>query len=192
MSRAETGSQAFFNPSHARIEAVSSTEKLSHLLDDGAPPDPSAHGPFAAMRRVLPSGEVIRFLLVGGFNTVFSIALSSGFVLLFGHLLPHAGKPLIVDFAFSISTPLSITVAFLCYKHFVFRTKGNYLKEWLRCFAVYSVSFPMGLVILPTATHLFQRVSLTHPFAPFLALIVNSLIIACYSYFAHKKFSFKR
>jgi len=28
--------------------------------------------------------------------------------------------------------------------------------------------------------------------APFLAGLVNSLIIACYSYFAHKKFSFKR
>jgi putative flippase GtrA len=180
------------NPTHARIETVDSPEKHSILIDDGAPPDPRAQGPFAAMRRVLPSGEVIRFLLVGGFNTAFSLALYSGFVLLFGRLFPTRGKPLIADFAFAISTPLSITVAFLCYKHFVFRTKGNYLKEWLRCFAVYSVSFPMGLVILPTATHLFQRVALTHPYAPFLAGIVNSILIACYSYFAHKKFSFKR
>ena len=153
-----------------------------------APP----HGPFAAMRRMLPAGEVIRFLLVGGFNTAFSLALYSGFVILFGHLLPHRGKPLIADIAFALCTPVAITVAFLCYKHFVFRTKGNYLKEWLRCFAVYSVSFPMGLVILPTATHLFQRASLTHPYAPFLAGLVNSVCIACYSYFAHKKFSFKR
>jgi putative flippase GtrA len=144
------------------------------------------------MRRVLPGGEVIRFLLVGGFNTAFSLALYSGFVILFGRLLPNAGKPLIADIAFALSTPVGITVAFLCYKHFVFRTKGNYLKEWLRCFAVYSVSFPMGLAILPTATHLFQRASLTHPYAPFLAGLVNSVCIACYSYFAHKKFSFKR
>ena len=130
--------------------------------------------------------------MVGGFNTGFALALGSGFVILFGHLLPHQGKPLIVDIAYVVSTPISITVAFLLYKHFVFRTKGNYLKEWLRCFAVYSVSFPMGLVILPAATNLFQRVSLTKAYAPFLALLVNSLIIACYSYFAHKKFSFKR
>jgi putative flippase GtrA len=162
------------------------------LIPDGDPPDPKAHGPFSAIRRVLPSGEVIRFLLVGGFNTVFSLALYSGFVILLSHLLPNRGKPLIADIAFAISTPVSITVAFLCYKHFVFRTKGNYLKEWLRCFAVYSISFPMGLVILPTATHLFQRFASTHPYAPFLAGIVNSLVIACYSYFAHKKFSFKR
>jgi putative flippase GtrA len=144
------------------------------------------------MRRVLPSGEVIRFLMVGGFNTLFSFVLYSALVLLFGHLLPHRGKPLIADIAFVLSTPVGITVAFLCYKHFVFRTHGNYLKEWLRCFAVYSVSFPMGLVILPTATHLFQDLALTHRTAPFLAGIVNSLVVACYSYFAHKKFSFKR
>ena len=162
------------------------------LLSDGAPPDPKAHGPFAALRRALPSGEVIRFLMVGVFNTVFSLALYSGCVIVFGNLLPHQGKPLIADIAFALSTPISITVAFLCYKHFVFRTHGNYLKEWLRCFAVYSVSFPMGLAILPTATHLFQRAPLTHPYAPFLAGLVNSLAIACYSYFAHKKFSFKR
>jgi len=176
------------------MEAVSPTEP-HHLLDqlsDEAPPDPNAHGPFAAMRRVLPSGEVIRFLLVGGFNTGFSLVLYSAFVLLFGHLLPHRSKPLIAELAFIVSTPISITVAFLCYKHFVFRTKGNYLKEWLRCFAVYSVGFPMGLVILPTATHLLQRAPLSRPYAPFLAGIVNSLVIACYSYFAHKKFSFKR
>ena len=156
------------------------------------PPDPQAHGPFAALRRVLPGAEVIRFLLVGAFNTASSLALYSGCVILLTHLLPHYGKPLVADIAFTITTPIGITVAFLCYKHFVFKTKGNYLKEWLRCFAVYSVSFPMGLVIVPTATHLFDSASLTRPYAPFLAGLVNSIIIACYSYFAHKKFSFKR
>ena len=167
-------------------------QQVADHLSDGLPPDPTAHGPFAALRRALPSGEVIRFLLVGGFNTAFSLVAYSGLVLFFGHLLPHRGKPLIADLAFVVSTPIGITVAFLCYKHFVFKTKGNYLKEWLRCFAVYSLSFPMGLVIVPTATGLLQRPLLTRPYAPFLAGLVNSIIIACYSYFAHKKFSFKR
>ena len=99
------------------------------------------------------------------FPSCSTLAASSSSAICF----PTSGKPLIADIAFAVSTPIGITVAFLCYKHFVFRTKGNYLKEWLRCFAVYSVSFPMGLVILPTATHLFERVALTHPYAPFLA-----------------------
>jgi putative flippase GtrA len=145
------------------------------------------------MRRLLPSGEVIRFLLVGGFNTLFGLVLYSGVVIFFGKLLPHRGKPLIADLSLIVSQPISITVAFLCYKHFVFKTKGNYLKEWLRCFAVYSVGFPAGLVILPVATKLFLLVKRLPPNAPpILAGIVNSAIIACYSYFAHKKFSFKR
>jgi putative flippase GtrA len=172
--------------------AVTSDNRSSSLLTDEAPADPRAHGPFAAIRRVLPKGEVIRFLMVGVSNTVSSLAIYSGFVILFGHLLPHRGKPLIAEIAFVVSTPIGITIAFLCYKHFVFRTKGNYLKEYLRCFAVYSVTFPMGLIILPAATNAFLRVALTRSYAPFLAGIVNSGIIACYSYFGHKKFSFKR
>jgi putative flippase GtrA len=161
-------------------------------LTDGTPPNPRAHGPFAAIRRALPAGEVVRFLMVGVSNTVSSLAIYSGFVILFGHLFPHRGKPLIADIAYVVSTPIGITIAFLCYKHFVFRTKGNYVKEWLRCFAVYSVSFPMGLVILPTATNIFLHLELLRASAPFLAGLVNSVIIAMYSYFAHKKFSFRR
>jgi putative flippase GtrA len=155
-------------------------------------PDPKAHGPFAALRRVLPAGEVIRFLLVGASNTIISLALYSGFVILFSHLLPHRGKPLIADISAIVSKPISITVAFLCYKHFVFRTHGNYIKELLRCFAVYGVSTPAELIILPVATHLFLFPQMTHAYAPFLAGIVNAVIIASYSYFAHKKFSFKQ
>jgi putative flippase GtrA len=179
------------NKPNTLVETEASTDHGFHLSAN-EPPDPQAEGPFAAIRRVLPGAEVIRFLMVGVFNTAFSLAIYSACVIVLGHLLPHYGKPLIVDIAFAISTPIGITVAFLCYKHFVFRTKGNYIKEWIRCFAVYSVSFPMGLVILPTATRLFEHTSLIRQYAPFLAGLVNSVIIACYSYFAHKKFSFKR
>jgi hypothetical protein len=48
------------------------------------------------------------------------------------------------------------------------------------------------LIILPVATHLFLFPQMTHAYAPFLAGIVNAVIIASYSYFAHKKFSFKQ
>jgi putative flippase GtrA len=171
------------------MKVVTSTDKAS-LLSEGAPPDPQAHGPFAAIRRVLPSGEVIRFLMVGGFNTVFSLALYNGFVFIIHRMLPNRGLPLIVDIASITSKPIAITIAFLCYKHFVFRTKGNYLKEWLKCFAVYGISTPAELIILPLATTFFVHFTIPHP--TFLAGLVNSVVIACYSYFAHKKFSFKR
>ena len=158
----------------------------------GTAPQPGPHGPFAALRRVFPAGEVIRFLLVGASNTLFSYALYAGCVILYGHLFPNLGKPLVADLASITSKPVGITVAFLGYKHFVFRTHGNYLKEWLRCFAVYGVSTPVELVILPLATKLFLLFALTRIYAPYLAGVVNSVVIAGYSYFAHKKFSFKR
>jgi putative flippase GtrA len=161
-------------------------------LPDGAPPNPRAHGPFAAIRRALPAGEVIRFLMVGVSNTLFSLGFYSLCVVIYSHLFPRCGKPLIADFASITSKPICITVAFLCYKHFVFRTHGNYLKEWLRCFAVYGVSTPAELVILPIATSIFLHIAPLRPSAPFLAGVVNSIIIALYSYFAHKKFSFRR
>jgi putative flippase GtrA len=154
-------------------------------------PEPDPHGPFASLRRAVPTGEVIRFLLVGGFNTVFSLALYNLFVLLVRHLFHN--EILIADTAQCLSMPIAITVAFLGYKWFVFRTQGNYLKEWLRCFAVYGVGFPMSiLAVLPAATAAFLAFALTRHYAANLAGIVNSLVIACYSYFAHKKFSFKR
>jgi putative flippase GtrA len=141
---------------------------------------------------MLPAGEVIRFLLVGAFNTLFSYALYAVAVRFYSGLLPSHSKVLIVDYAQITSKPIAITVAFLGYKHFVFRTHGNYLKEWIKCVTVYGVSTPIELVILSLATKAFLLPTLTHPYAPYLAGIVNSVCIASYSYFAHKKFSFKR
>jgi putative flippase GtrA len=154
-------------------------------------PAQQPHGLFTALRRAMPGGEVIRFLLVGGFNTLFSLVLYNAFVVIVRRFLRN--EYLVADIAQCISMPLSITVAFLGYKWFVFRTQGNYLKEWLRCFAVYSVGFPMSvLIVLPAATAAFLHFPLTKPYAANLAGLVNSVVIACYSYFAHKKFSFKR
>ena len=156
------------------------------------PATPPPHGPFASLRRMLPPAEVIRFLMVGVFNTVFSLVLYSGFVLLYSHLFPHRGKPLIADFASISSKPIAITVAFLCYKHFVFHTHGNYLKEWLRCFAVYGAGMIPELIALPILTRFFLAFALTHRPAPYLAGAVITVFTATLSYFGHKKFSFRR
>ena len=61
-----------------------------------------------------------------------------------------------------LSTPINITVAYFGYKLFVFRTKGNYLREWLKCFAVYGVGMIPGLVALSALTRLLQTVIHRH------------------------------
>lgn len=152
---------------------------------------------------MLPAGEVIRFLLVGVWNTIFAYALFATFVAMYVHLLPHRWLVFTADFASVTAKPLGITMAFLCYKHFVFRTKGNYLKEWMRCFAVYGVGTLPELVALPLITKFFLSFPLApvdrffllfhvQHAAPYLAGIVVAVFTAMYSYFAHKKFSFKR
>ena len=164
---------------------------------------PQPHGPFAAMRRLLPPAQVIRFLAVGVWNTGFSLILSTVLVALYSHLLPHRFILFTADFASITSKPIAISMAFLCYKHFVFRTQGNYLREWLRCFAVYGVGTLPELIALPFVTKffllfplgflnpIFLRLHIPHP-APVLAILVVAVFTAIYSYFAHKKFSFKQ
>ena len=155
------------------------------------------------MRRMLPPAQVVRFLAVGIWNTGFALILSTILVAFYSHILPHKWMLFTADFASVTSKPIAITMAFLCYKHFVFRTKGNYLREWIRCFAVYGVGTLPELIALPFVTKgfllfplgflnpLFLRLHIQHP-APVLAIIFVAVFTAIYSYFAHKKFSFKQ
>jgi putative flippase GtrA len=155
------------------------------------PTAPTPHGPFASLRKLLPPAEVIRYLLVGVWNTLFAYALYSGFVFFYGRFLPHRYLPLTVVLASASAKPIGITMAFLCYKHFVFRTHGNYLREWLRCFAVYGVGMLPELIALPILTHLLLRFAFTHRPAPYLAGAIITVFTATLSYFGHKKFSFR-
>ena len=181
----------------AKIRVDTTLETLTQLAT------PKPHGPFAAMRRLLPPSQVIRFLAVGVWNTAFSLLLSMVLVAFYSRILPHKWILFTADCASITAKPIGITMAFLCYKHFVFRTKGNYLKEWVKCFAVYGVGTIPELVALPLLTKffllfplgllgpLFTKVHITNP-AAVLAIIVVAVFTAIYSYFAHKKFSFKR
>ena len=185
------------------LETLPQPAPSAALAPIGETPEVAPHGPFASMRRLLPPAQVIRFLLVGVWNTGFALVLSTLLVALYSHILPHRWILLTADFASITSKPISITMAFLCYKHFVFHTKGNYLKEWFRCFAVYGVGTLPELLALPLVTKffllfplgflnpLFRRLHILHP-APVLAILVVAVFTAIYSYFAHKKFSFKR
>jgi putative flippase GtrA len=171
---------------------TSPNSELEAISPPSEPVDtPAPTGPFASLRRVLPTPKVLRYLLVGVWNTIFAYLLYSGFVLLYSHFLPKHYLPLTVVIASISAKPIGITMAFLCYKHFVFHTHGNYLREWLRCFAVYGVGMLPELIALPILTHLFLRFALTHRPAPYLAGAVITVFTATLSYFGHKKFSFR-
>jgi putative flippase GtrA len=135
---------------------------------------------------------VIRFLIVGACNTLFSILLQAGFAVLIAHLFPRLTQSFVAMAAVICATPFGVTFSFMGFKHFVFKTHGNYIKEWIRCFAVYSPTIPAAIIIVGIATRLFEMTALPHAYAKDAAFVVNSAIIAAYSYFGHKKFSFRK
>ena len=104
----------------------------------------------------VPGGQFGRYLCVGGFNTLFGYA-DFGFILfLLRNLLPQRYLSLTVVIASVIAFPINVTVAYFCYKFLVFRTRGNYWREWIRCIAVYGSAAVPSLLVLPVLTGLLQ------------------------------------
>ena len=107
---------------------------------------------------LFPAGQFVRYIGVGIFNTLFGYISFVVVLTLLNAILPAHLLYLTVILASILSTPLNITVAYLGYKFLVFRTKGNYLGEWLKCFAVYGTGMIPGLVALSALTRLLQSV----------------------------------
>ncbi len=136
--------------------------------------------PTGRLRRIvgkLPHDQFIRYLCVGICNTIFGYLSFAGFLFLFSHLLPQRLLYLAVVVASLVSTPINITFAYFGYKFFVFRTQGNYLMEWLRCFAVYGVGMLPGLLILSALTRVLQTALHNHR-APLLATLAHAQQLA--------------
>jgi putative flippase GtrA len=91
-----------------------------------------------------------------------------------------------------LSALLNITVAFLGYKWFVFKTKGNYLREWGRCVVVYSGVIVLGLVLLPPLVFIVSHVTGKPNTAPYIAGALLMGISVLISFFGHKHISFRQ
>jgi putative flippase GtrA len=134
----------------------------------------------------IPPGQFFRYVLVGIWNTGFGYALFVIFTYLLSRRWPQYGYiP-----ASLLSSVFSITVAFFGYKLYVFKTKGNYLAEWVRCVAVYGSSIAIGLAILPCVVFLIRHATTIDTKAPYLAAAVMTGFNAIYNFVGHKKFSF--
>lgn len=122
--------------------------------------------------------EMIKYLIVGGFNTVFGYLIGViGFLLLQNkmHIL----------FIAAISNILAISMSFLTYKTLVFKTKGDWIEEYLKCYMVYgSTALLGGLLIWIFVDYLSLNI--------WLAQAIVVLVTVCVSYFGHKKYTFKK
>jgi putative flippase GtrA len=121
--------------------------------------------------------RVLRFLITGGWNTLFGILVYAGLYELL-HDKVHYLLLLIP------SNILAITNAYIGYKLFVFKTKGNIIREYLRFYVVYGVSIGMSFVIMFC---LVDGLGL-HPVISQIACVAITTVC---SYFGHRQFSFR-
>ena len=121
--------------------------------------------------------QVLLYLAAGGWNTVFGLGLYWLAYRLFGERVHY----MVIAVAVNV---LAITNAFLCYKLIVFRTKGNWLREYVKCWIVYGGGALVSMALM------WLMVGLSG-LNPVLANFIGTFIVVIASYFGHKFFSFR-
>ena len=140
----------------------------------------------AALTKHIPPGQLGRYLVVGIWNTAFAYGTFALFTALLDRYMPASYLA-----ASLISSVLNITVSFLGYKWFVFKTQGNYLSEWARCLMVYSGGILLGLALLPPTVFLVSYLTGNPRAAPYIAGALLLGVQVILSFLGHKTFSFK-
>ncbi len=120
----------------------------------------------------------IRYLLAGGFNTVFGYAVGNGIYYGLGgrmHVLLVGG----------IAYVISSTMSFMTYKLFVFKTSGNWLNEYMKSYVVYGATAVINIILLWLLVD-----GMRIPF--WLAQLIMIVFVAIVSYLSHSRFTFYR
>lgn len=136
--------------------------------------------------------EKLRFLLVGGFNTAIS------FLIYYGFLYVTHGKEQLSLFLMNL---ININISITTMRYYVFRSKGNFWKEYSKAFSSYIVLYfiNMGLLaffvhiihlaeILPENSFLLQIPNLNKAVAQICCVTIITII----TFFVHKYFSFRK
>jgi putative flippase GtrA len=117
-----------------------------------------------------------RYLIGGAWNTTFGYGVSLILYRLLAEQLSAAEISL-------IASVIAISMAFLTYKLFVFRTRGNWLGEYMRSYLVYGVSAIIGI--------LSMSVLVDHMRMEFwLAQAIVMVGIVVFSYLANRFYAF--
>lgn len=121
--------------------------------------------------------DKLRYLFIGGVNFVISYIIFSLAVLIFGEV--H--HQLCVVLQWSISSVPS----YFNQKFFVFCTKGNYLKEYLKCCSTWVISYFLNAIILEVLLKYFiKNIFIAQFIAVFTVSVVTYIL---FKYFAFKK-----
>jgi putative flippase GtrA len=130
------------------------------------------------VRQLLRLPEFVRFIIAGGWNTVVGYGVFSGLYYWLSARIHYFA-------VIALSSVISVTIAFASHKIFVFRTKGNVLREYLRFYGVYAVPISLSFVLFP----FFVEVLRANPYVAQAVIITITVVI---SYFGHKYVSFAK
>lgn len=121
--------------------------------------------------------QKLQYLMIGGWNTVFGYAVFTA--LYYGTARFH----LHYVFLLLLSQVINVTSAYLVYKRFVFKTKGNLIREYCRFCMFYWLSFAANLILLPALVELFGL-------DPVISQGLFILVTAVTSYLWHVHYTF--
>jgi putative flippase GtrA len=127
--------------------------------------------------------SLVRYVAVGACNTIFGYGCFAMFTLLLTPLLSYG-----YVLASLLANLFSLTFTFLGYNRFVFKMRGNYLKEWIRCVGVYASSMVLAVAALPWVVGVIRRQPGHERSAPYIAgaivlvfsIVFSSLAIAIF------------
>ena len=129
--------------------------------------------------------QKLRFLLVGGFNTVLSYGIFSALYWLFDKFnLYNLDKIVISDIALVVQYFITINVSFITMRYYVFQSHGNWKTELLKSWSVY---ISLLLINAPTISILIWLG--LHPLAAQAVYLTFSTIT---TFFLHKYYSFRK
>ena len=125
------------------------------------------------------SGQPVRFLIVGGWNSVFGLAAFAG--------LWHVTRPIALHYSLvmAIATVLAVTNAFACYRLFVFPSSAPLLHEYLRFWASYAFIIGVQFVALSLCVSVLGL----QPVLSQALVMAVSLVV---SFFTHQRFTFRQ
>ena len=130
--------------------------------------------------------QKIRFLLVGGFNTVFAYLVLNFLNILFSLLLKDTFSPVVIaNIALIIQYILTINVSFITMRYYVFQSHGDWYKEWLKAWSVYIFLY---LINAPVLTFMMTILGWSTWVAQGIYLIFSTII----TFLLHKYYSFRK
>lgn len=149
------------------------------------------------LARRIASNRGARYLLAGAVNMLFGILDTLALTKLLLMLNPARPK-LMATAAVLFTSFFNIAFSFLTYKWFVFRTKGHYLREYLRSLMVYLPSIALNtFAVAPLSAALsfldvpVARLTNIQGGSVYLAIVLLVATTFTLSFFGHKHVSFR-